>query len=72
MFPKMDVKKFNIHDDELFALDLLKQEKILITHGGGFHWIHPDHFRIVYLPDVDLLNRACNRLAHFFAGYHQK
>ena len=72
IFPKMDVKKFNIHDDELFALDLLKQEKILITHGGGFHWIHPDHFRIVYLPDVDLLNRACNRLAHFFAGYHQK
>ncbi|MBQ1845772.1 MAG: pyridoxal phosphate-dependent aminotransferase, partial [Desulfovibrio sp.] len=54
IFPKMDIKRFNIRDDELFALDLLKQQKILITHGAGFHWIRPDHFRIVYLPDVDL------------------
>ena len=72
IFPKMDVKKFNITDDEQFALDLLHEKKILITRGGGFNWAEPDHFRIVYLPDVDLLNRACNRLAHFFAGYHQK
>ena len=33
IFPKMDVKKFNITDDEQFALDLLHEKKILITRG---------------------------------------
>ena len=47
--PKMDVAKFNIVDDERFALDLLREKKLLITHGRGFHWIAPDHFRIVFL-----------------------
>ena len=52
IFPKLDTKKFNIIDDEKFALDLLKDKKILIIHGGGFNWNCPDHFRIVYLPRI--------------------
>ena len=48
IFPKIDTKKFGIVDDEQFALDLLKEKHILVTHGGGFHWNRPDHFRIVY------------------------
>ncbi|MCR4667559.1 MAG: pyridoxal phosphate-dependent aminotransferase [Desulfovibrio sp.] len=71
IFPKMDVKKFNIVDDELFALDLLKQAKILITHGAGFHWGKPDHFRVVYLPDESMLTTACERMGRFFSRYHQ-
>lgn len=51
----MDVKKFNITDDEQFALDLLHEKKILITRGGGFNWAEPDHFRIVYLPRMEVL-----------------
>jgi alanine-synthesizing transaminase len=68
----MDVKKFGITNDEQFALDLLKQAKILITHGAGFHWGNPDHFRIVYLPDVSVLSSACSRLGRFFSNYQQK
>ena len=49
IFPKLDIKKFNITNDEQFSLDLLKEKKILITHGGGFHWETPDHFRICLL-----------------------
>lgn len=49
MFPKIDVKKFGVTDDEKFVLDFLKDKHILFTHGGGFHWEQPDHFRIVYL-----------------------
>ena len=49
----------------------LKQEKILITHGRGFHWINPDHFRIVYLPQVDVLTAACEKMKHFFEHYQQ-
>ena len=70
-FPKMDVKKFNITNDEHFALDLLHREHILLTHGGGFHWEKPDHFRIVYLPEVGLLTKAAQAIARFFDGYKQ-
>ena len=71
IFPKMDVQKFGIKDDEQFALDLLKRAKILITHGGGFHWGEPDHFRVVYLPEVNMLRTACDRFARFFSNYKQ-
>ena len=70
VFPKMDAK-FGIRDDEKFALDFLKEKKILITHGKGFHWDTPDHFRVVFLPETDVLNEACNRMADFFKNYRQ-
>ncbi len=72
IFPKMDVKKFNIRDDEQFALDLLHQKGILITRGGGFNWPEPDHFRIVYLPPMDVLREAMEDLAEFFETYRQR
>jgi alanine-synthesizing transaminase len=70
-FPKLDIKKFNIHDDERFALDVLRKKKILFTHGGGFHWEVPDHFRIVYLPDIEVLTEAATSLKEFLADYRQ-
>ena len=72
IFPKMDVKKFNIRNDEQFALDLLHQKGILITRGGGFNWPEPDHFRIVYLPPMDVLHEAMEDLAEFFETYRQR
>ena len=71
IFPKIDVKKFNITDDEQFALDLLHEKRILITRGGGFNWPEPDHFRIVYLPRMEVLHEAMDDLADFFAHYRQ-
>ena len=71
IFPKMDIKKFNITDDEQFALDLLHQKKILITRGGGFNWGEPDHFRIVYLPRMEVLKESLEDLADFFDHYRQ-
>ena len=70
VFPRMDAK-FGIKDDEKFALDFLKEKKILVTHGKGFHWDTPDHFRVVFLPETDVLNEACNRMADFFENYRQ-
>lgn len=72
IFPKVDTKKFNIHSDEQMALDLLKEQKILITAGTGFNWGEPDHFRIVYLPDLVSLKEASVRLEKFFGSYRQK
>ena len=71
IFPKMDVEKFNITDDEQFALDLLHEKRILITRGGGFNWGKPDHFRIVYLPRMEVLRDAMGDLKDFFAHYRQ-
>jgi aminotransferase alaT len=72
IFPKIDAKKFHIYDDEKFVLDFLKEKKILLVHGGGFHWEHPDHFRIVYLPEVEELTYAMNALREFLSGYKQR
>ena len=71
IFPKIDVKKFYIYDDEKFALDFLREKKVLVTHGKGFNWDKPDHFRIVYLPRVEELKTATEKLADFLKTYHQ-
>ena len=71
IFPKIDVKKFNIRDDEKFALDLLREKKILIINGKGFNWNEPDHFRVVYLPRVEVLEDAMGKLKDFLKYYKQ-
>lgn len=71
IFPKLDVKKFNITNDEQFALDFLKQQHVLIVHGSGFNWKQPDHFRIVYLPNLDELKIAMDKLEMFLSTYRQ-
>ena len=71
MFPKLDVKKFHITNDEQFALDLLRGKKILLIHGGGFHWEQPDHFRVVYLPRIEVLKESADKIADFLSYYQQ-
>ena len=70
-FPKLDVTRFNISNDEQFALDLLRQEKVLVVQGTGFNWPEPDHFRIVFLSHEDELREAIGRLEKFLAHYRQ-
>ncbi len=72
IFPKIDKERFQIVDDEKFALDFLREKKILFTHGGGFHWTEPDHFRIVYLPCIEELEKAVLSLKDFLADYRQE
>ncbi|ROZ63616.1 pyridoxal phosphate-dependent aminotransferase [Kocuria soli] len=71
LFPKLDVEKFNITDDERFALDLLKEQKILVSHGSAFNFDTPDHFRLVFLPSVEQLEPALDRIEEFLGGYKQ-
>ncbi|GHV60258.1 aminotransferase AlaT [Spirochaetia bacterium] len=70
-FPKIDVKRFNIKNDERFVMDLLREQRILLVHGTGFNWKDPDHFRIVFLPDQDTLADAMRRLGVFLEHYRQ-
>ena len=71
LFVKVDSKKFNIKNDEQMVLDLLKQEKILLVHGRAFNIKTHNYFRLVFLPHVDELKPALEKLKHFFNTYQQ-
>ncbi|GAB4001677.1 pyridoxal phosphate-dependent aminotransferase [Nocardioides ultimimeridianus] len=66
-FPRLDPEVYAIEDDQQFVIDLLRAKKILVTHGTGFNWFAPDHFRLVTLPDVDVLEEGIGRIADFLA-----
>ena len=68
-FPRLDPEVYEIDDDEQLVLDLLLQEKILVTQGTGFNWPAPDHLRIVTLPWARDLAAAIERLGNFLVGY---
>ena len=71
IFPKIDLKKIHIKDDEQMVLDFLKQQRVLMLQGTAMNWDSPDHFRIVYLPERRTLKKATDRLGEFLSGYSQ-
>ena len=71
IFPKIDVKRFNITDDTQFALDFLREKRVLFVPGSGFNWKQPDHFRIVYLPRETVLKESMVKMRDFLSTYHQ-
>jgi alanine-synthesizing transaminase len=72
LFPRLDPKVYPIRDDQQFVLELLEQEKVLVVQGTGFNWPHPDHFRLVFLPNSDDLTEAIGRIARFLDGYRRR
>ncbi len=72
MFPRLDPKVYPITDDQDFAYELLAEQKVLIVQGTGFNWIAPDHFRLVFLPNVDDLAEAVGRIEKFLHGYRKR
>jgi alanine-synthesizing transaminase len=72
LFPRLDRKIYPIEDDEQFVLDLLLEEKVLVVQGSGFNWPHPDHFRVVFLPNSDDLTEALGRVADFLGRYRKR
>jgi alanine-synthesizing transaminase len=72
MFPRLDPKIYPIEDDQQFAYELLAEQKVLIVQGTGFNWINNDHFRLVFLPNVDDLTEAIGRIEKFLHGYRKR
>lgn len=72
LFPKLDATMYPIEDDQQFILDLLLEEKVLLVQGTGFNWKKSDHFRVVFLPNVDDLTEAITRIARFLKNYREK
>ncbi|MCL2705291.1 MAG: pyridoxal phosphate-dependent aminotransferase [Spirochaetaceae bacterium] len=71
MFPKIDSNKYGIKNDVKFILDLLNDKKVLFVEGTGFNWKEPNHFRIVFLPEVKDLQYAISQLKDFLVVYKQ-
>ena len=71
LFPKLDPKVYPIENDEQFILQLLEQEKVLVVQGTGFNWPAHDHFRVVFLPNLEELEEALNRIAAFLERYRK-
>ncbi len=72
MFPRLDPRLYPIADDQDFAYELLAEEKVLIVQGTGFNWPTPDHFRLVFLPNMDDLDDAMDRIERFLAHYRKR
>ena len=72
LFPRLDPKMYPIEDDKKFILELLEAEKVLVVQGTGFNWPHPDHLRIVFLPNTDDLADAIGRIARFLESYRKR
>ncbi|GAB3016221.1 pyridoxal phosphate-dependent aminotransferase [Bowmanella dokdonensis] len=70
-FAKVDEKKFSISNDETMVLDLLRQEKVLLVHGRAFNLREGCYFRLVFLPHVEVLQTALNKVERFFNAYQQ-
>ncbi|MBV6409561.1 MAG: pyridoxal phosphate-dependent aminotransferase [Burkholderiales bacterium] len=72
LFPRLDPKMYPIADDQQFILELLLEEKVLLVQGSGFNWPTPDHFRVVFLPNVDDLREAIGRIGKFLEHYRKR
>ncbi|BAJ26748.1 MULTISPECIES: pyridoxal phosphate-dependent aminotransferase [Kitasatospora] len=70
-FARLDPEVYKIHDDGRLALDLLRSKRVQIVQGTGFNWPAPDHFRMLTLPRVEVIDTAVNRIERFLADYVQ-
>lgn len=61
-FPGFDLP---VKDDKKFVMDLLREKLILFVHGTGFGYEKPDHMRIVFLPDMETLSKAYDKLEEY-------
>ena len=63
-FPKIENNTYN--SDKNFVLELLKQKGVLTVHGSGFGSQYGSgHFRIVYLPNMEILESSMDKIEDF-------
>jgi alanine-synthesizing transaminase len=72
LFAKLDPEVYPVVDDQQFVLNLLLEEKVLLVQGSGFNWHTKTYFRLVFLPDTELLTEALRRIANYLARYRKK
>ena len=70
VFPKVDRIGSKWKTDEQFVLHLLEETGVLLVHGSGFGVLHGSgHFRGVFLPPIEALEIAFDRLEQFMSKH---
>ena len=69
LFPRLDPAHFDVSDDVKLVLDILEQEKVLLVQGSAFNITDTHHLRIVFLPRLDELENALQKLANVLDQY---
>jgi alanine-synthesizing transaminase len=64
MFPKIELSNRWKNDLE-FVIDLLNSTGVLTVHGSGFGISGTGHFRIVYLPQEEILEKSMDKIQAF-------
>ena len=63
-FPKIEQSKFS--SDKDFVMNLLNTKGVLTVHGSGFGTKYGSgHFRLVFLPDLNTLDSALDKIEEF-------
>ncbi|MEW6651932.1 MAG: aminotransferase class I/II-fold pyridoxal phosphate-dependent enzyme [Bacteroidota bacterium] len=68
-FPRLH----NVSNDFHFAVELLKETGVVVVHGSGFgQKPGTQHFRIVFLPPENILDKAYKAIGDFHVKYLDK
>ncbi len=68
-FPKLDIKNSDNH----FVAELIKETGVVVVPGTGFGQVPgTNHFRVVFLPPENILEKAYKSIGDFFLKYVEK
>ena len=64
-FPRLHING----EDSVWVQELLKATGVVVVHGSGFGQVPgTNHFRVVFLPQVEKLKSAYDQIGNFMAG----
>jgi alanine-synthesizing transaminase len=72
LFPALDKEQFDFENAQDFAMKLLHEKHILVVPGRGFDWHEDLRFRIVMLPEPDVMRHAMEELGDFLEKHRKK
>ncbi|HEX2867144.1 MAG TPA: aminotransferase class I/II-fold pyridoxal phosphate-dependent enzyme [Ignavibacteriales bacterium] len=68
-FPKINLEQPDLH----FVSELIRETGVVLVHGSGFgQKPGSKHFRVVFLPNEQILEKAYNNIARFYEKYTAK
>ncbi|GIK22407.1 MAG: aminotransferase class I/II-fold pyridoxal phosphate-dependent enzyme [Ignavibacteriota bacterium] len=68
-FPKLEMKQPDNH----FVAELIKETGVVVVPGSGFGQVPgTKHFRVVFLPNEQILEKAYKAIGSFFVKYQEK
>ncbi|MCH2208463.1 MAG: pyridoxal phosphate-dependent aminotransferase [Lentisphaerales bacterium] len=70
-FPEIDLDMYKFASDEEFVLKFLEEKHVLFVQGSGFNYDRTNAFRVVFLPHIETMSDAFDRLEDFLGKYRR-